>query len=86
MDFEYDERKSQSNFKKHAIDFEAGKELWADLRGIVIDARVQDEVRYAIIVKIESKVWTGVYTIRNKKIRIISIRRSRKREVELYES
>ena len=86
MDFEYDERKSQSNFKKHGIDFEAGKELWADLRGIVIDARVQDEVRYALIGKIESKVWTGVYTIRNKKIRIISIRRSRKREAELYES
>ncbi|WP_234346856.1 BrnT family toxin [Halomonas sp. G11] len=35
---------------------------------------------------IDDKHWSAVITYRNEKIRLISVRRSRKREVELYES
>ncbi|MDR5886333.1 BrnT family toxin [Halomonas janggokensis] len=35
---------------------------------------------------IGDKHWSAVITYRNEKIRLISVRRSRKREVELYES
>jgi uncharacterized DUF497 family protein len=38
-----------------------------------------------VIGMISGKHWTGVITYRGEKIRIISIRRSRKEEVEIYE-
>jgi uncharacterized DUF497 family protein len=39
-----------------------------------------------IIGCIAEKHWSAVVTDRNKRIRLISVRRSRKKEVELYES
>jgi len=36
--------------------------------------------------KIKNKHWTGVITYRSEKIRIISVRRSRKEEIDIYES
>jgi len=39
-----------------------------------------------LISKIEGKYWTAVFTYRGKKIRIISVRRARKNEKEIYES
>jgi uncharacterized DUF497 family protein len=39
-----------------------------------------------VIGKISEKNWSGVITYRGGKIRIISVRRSRKEEVEIYES
>jgi len=47
---------------------------------------MDDEVRYALIGMIEDKHWTAVYTLRKDKIRIISVRRSRKKEIAIYES
>jgi len=47
----------------------------------------EDEERFINIGKIHSKFYTVVTTIREKeKIRIISARRARKMEIELYES
>jgi uncharacterized DUF497 family protein len=45
-----------------------------------------DEPRFLMIGLIGDKHWSAVITYRNEKIRLISVRRSRKREVELYES
>lgn len=42
--------------------------------------------RFILIGKIDQKFQTAVFTLRNDKIRIISVRRSRKQEVEAYES
>ncbi|WP_017326164.1 BrnT family toxin [Synechococcus sp. PCC 7336] len=39
----------------------------------------------AIFGRIGAKIWTAVVTYREENIRIISVRRARKREVELYE-
>ena len=44
------------------------------------------EPRFLVIGMIEGKVWTGVITYRGEAVRIISVRRSRKEEVEHYES
>jgi len=51
-----------------------------------IPAKTSDEPRFLIIGKIAIKHWSAVITYRQGHIRIISIRRSRKDEVELYES
>jgi len=45
-----------------------------------------DESRSLVIGKISGKHWSGVITYRSDKIRIISVRRSRKEEVDIYES
>lgn len=84
--FEYDENKSQSNLAKHGIDFVEAQKLWDDPNTFVIPAKTVDENRFLIIGKIEEKHWTAVITYRQKNIRIISVRRSRKEEVAFYES
>ena len=84
--FEFDERKSQSNLIKHGIDFVGAQELWNDPGRVTIRARTSDEPRYLVVGKSGTKIWSAVVTIRNMTIRLISIRRARKSEVEIYES
>ena len=84
--FEYDERKSQSNLKKHGIDFVEAHALWNDPYLVEIPARTTDEERFLVIGKIQEKHWSAVVTPRDGNIRIISVRRSRTEEVTIYES
>ena len=86
MIFEYEKKKSFSNKKKHGIDFEQAQELWNDPDSIVIPALTTDESRFLLIGGYDRKIWSAIFTIRNKKIRIISVRRSRKNEEEIYKS
>jgi len=84
--FEFDEGKSQSNLKKHGIDFVQAQLLWLDPDLLEIPARTVDEPRYLMIGKIGDRHWSAVVTYRSENIRIISVRRSRVEEVKLYES
>jgi uncharacterized DUF497 family protein len=86
MEFEFDPEKSVINKRKHGIDFIEAQSLWDDLDRIEIPARSIDEQRLLTIGRIDQKHWSGVITIRGGRIRIISVRRSRKEEVEIYES
>jgi len=84
--FEFDKNKSASNLNKHGIDFVDAQKLWYDPDLIEIKAKCDIEPRFLIIGKINSKLWSAIITYRKDKIRIISVRRSRKSEVELYEA
>ncbi len=84
--FEFDEDKSQSNLTKHGIDFVGAQKLWDDPDLLEIPAKTVDEDLFLIIGRIAEKHWSCVITYRNESIRIISVRRSRKEEVEPYES
>ncbi|MFV0575283.1 MAG: BrnT family toxin [Vibrio sp.] len=84
--FEFDENKSRSNLEKHGIDFCTAQQLWNDSNLIEIPANASDELRYLVIGLLDGKHWSGVITYRGLNIRIISVRRSRKAEVNLYES
>lgn len=86
QNFEFDQIKSDSNFTKHGINFVEAQKLWNDPMLLEIPAKTEDEPRYIIIGLIGGKHWTAVITLRNKHIRIISVRRSRKSEVAIYES
>ena len=86
MEFEFDARKSRSNKKKHGIDFVEAQRLWNDPDMIVIPAHTTDEPRLLVVDKIEDLHWSGIFTHRGDRVRMISVRRSRKEEVELYES
>ena len=84
MIFEFDEDKSISNKDKHGIDFIQAQKLWEDPECIAIPARTKGEARYLLIGKLDKKIWSAIFSIRNKKIRIISVRRARKNEEEIY--
>ena len=86
MKFEFDPKKSDNNKQKHGIDFIEAQALWDDPDLLEIPARVEDEPRFLVVGKINGKPWSGVITYRADTIRIISVRRSRKEEVEAYES
>ena len=86
MDFEFDKNKSDLNKQKHGIDFNEAKKLWEDSEYVEIPVKTIDEPRFLVIGKISGKNWTGVITYRDERIRIISIRRSRKEEIDIYES
>lgn len=84
--FEFYENKSQTNLEKHGIDFTTARQLWNDPDLIEIPAKKIDEPRSLCIGRIADKHWSGVITYRGTNIRIISVRRSREEEINLYES
>jgi uncharacterized DUF497 family protein len=85
-EFQYDPKKSASNRRKHGIDFEQAQVLWDDPGLVVVSARSTDEPRLVVIGKIGDQHWSAIVTERDGEIRIISVRRSRLSEIELYES
>jgi uncharacterized protein len=86
MGFEFDLEKSAENKRKHGVDFKEAQALWSDPGLLEVPARTSDEPRWVVIGKILDKHWSGVITRRNDNVRIISVRRSRDEEVEIYES
>ncbi len=88
MGFVFDTNKSIRNLEKHGIDFFEAQQLWTDQNLIEIPSQpnILDEVRSIVIGKLDEKHWSAIVTYRNEDIRIISVRRSRKKEIELYEA
>ncbi len=86
MEFEFDPQKSSGNKTKHGIGFIEAQKLWDDPDLVEIPVKTSDEPRYLVIGEVLGRHWSGVITYRGEKIRTISVRRSRKEEVGLYES
>ena len=87
MIFEYVSTKSSINKSKHNIDFEEAQRLWEDPYSFEIPSpQSEDEERFLVLGQIDSKNYTAIITYRDTNIRIISVRRSRKKEIEFYES
>ena len=86
ISFEFDERKSKENRTKHGIDFVEAQLLWLDPKLLEVPAKTEDELRFLVVGVIDRKHWSAAITYRHENIRIISVRRSRSEEVELYES
>ncbi len=85
--FEYDPDKSAANLAKHGINFEQAQALWNDDQRLTIATHPgqNGEVRALVIGLIADKLWSAVVTLRGDAIRIISVRRSRDDEKELYD-
>jgi uncharacterized protein len=85
LDFEWDENKNKSNIKKHGIGFEQAKEIFSTVH-IIIPAKSEIENRYIIIGKYQDVLYIAIiYTERNNVTRIISARRAKTKEIELFE-
>ncbi|OGP64430.1 MAG: toxin [Deltaproteobacteria bacterium RBG_13_47_9] len=85
MSFEWDPEKSKANKEKHGIDFETAKILWSDDNRVEIHVSYPVEDRWILIGQKDNKRWTAIFTVRGNAIRIISVRRSRKKEADFYE-
>jgi len=77
--YEWDPEKSRHNKQKHGISFpEARDSIFEGPNLLVANvAYEKSEPRHAIIGKYENNYYTGIFTIRNFRIRIISVRRAR---------
>lgn len=84
MAFEYDPIKSQLNKAKHRIGFDEAQALWQDENAVEVQAKSTTEPRYLRVAMLNNKLWSAFFTIRNNNIRIISVRRARDNEEDLY--
>ena len=85
MKFEFDPRKSAANKRKHGIDFVEAQAVWEDPDRLQVPARTQGEPRLMMIGRVGDKHWSVIFTNRGDRTRIISVRRSRTKEVDQYE-
>ncbi len=83
MPFEWDTRKAARVLDERAIDF-ADVALIFDQQHIIVSSDQKGEKRWLIIGIVDGQCVTGVYTVREDTIRIITARRSRKHEQGWY--
>jgi uncharacterized protein len=83
MRFEFDPAKSAANKAKHGIDFEEAQALWDDSKAITEPVAAPGD-RASWSSAASARFWTAVVTYRGDGIRIISMRRARKHEIEDY--
>ena len=85
MEFEWDDAKCQQNLAKHHLDFADAWELWEGPHFEWADTRHDyGEIRQVVIGLISDRVCVCVYTIRDGRYRIISLRRANSREQARY--
>ena len=83
MEFEWDEGKRQSNLLKHGLDFNAVVELF-DRPLLVSTSSHRTERRFVATGLIETQFVTVIYTKRDDRYRIISLRKVRNVERRAY--
>ena len=85
MKFEFDPEKSDKNKIKPGIGFFEAQALWEDADLVEVPVKTTDEPRFVVIGMIGDKYWSAIITYRGDKTRLISVRRSRKEEIAIYE-
>lgn len=86
MKIEYDRVKAVANSKKHGVSFEEAEAVLFDpLAMCMEDPDAKSERRWVVIGMSEQlRLLTVVYTVRQDRIRIISARKSTRREAKYY--
>jgi hypothetical protein len=85
MDFDWDERKRQSNLKKHGIDFKDAERLFEGITLTFEDDRFDyGEQRYITIGILVDVVVVIAHTEQEETIRIISMRKATRNEQKLF--
>jgi len=88
-EFEWDDEKAKSNYKKHGISFDEAATIFNDPRIATISDpdHSEDEERYVSIGKsIIMRIISVIHTYREKRIRLISARKATKAEKKTYEN
>lgn len=83
QEYEWDAQKNAANIRKHKIDFEDAAHTF---NGFIVENESirNGEKRYAAVGLMNDVVITVVYTMRNRKRRLISARRARTNEKRDY--
>jgi len=86
MNIEYDLAKAESNFRKHGVSFNEAATAILDENALVMeDVDSKDENRWILIgLSSEAQLLTVIYTVRDEFVRIISARKSTKKEAKYY--
>jgi uncharacterized DUF497 family protein len=84
--FGFDPEKSEANLAKHGIHFMEAELLWNDPDLLMLMSTFVAEPRRLAAGLLDGKHWTAVFTERADVIRLISVRRSRSNEKEIYET
>jgi uncharacterized DUF497 family protein len=85
MQFEWDDKKARLNKAKHGIDFEAVHAFDFDTALYVVDeATDYGEERILATGLIGARFYTMVFTERDERIRVISLRRATKTEIRKF--
>lgn len=85
MEFEFDPNKSFANLEKHGIDFDEAQLLWADEDMMEFPLPFKGESRFGVMARYGGSVWIAVCTMRDRKTRIILVRRATVKEVSFYD-
>lgn len=83
MEFEYDPGKSAANRRKHGVSLDQARGLW-EVPAVVVPARTVGEERVMIIGRLGGQLYSCIYTMRGETVRLISARRSHRKEAGLY--
>jgi uncharacterized protein len=86
MEFEFDPAKSASNRIKHGIDFVEAQAIWDDRNATTGPGGDTGEVRLLRTGRSGKRIWTACFTLRDGRVRLISVRRARKDEETDYEA
>lgn len=87
MKYEWNEYKKEANFEKHGVDFnEIGNFEWDSAIETIDDRKDYGEQRWIAVGRILNRIYVLIYTIRNKNIRVISLRKANTRERNYYET
>lgn len=84
MEFEFDPDKSAANRDKHGIDFVEAQGLWR-VFGITGRLTFAGEERWMRIGRLGARVWSALFTWREGRVRLISVRRARQEEVVAHD-
>jgi len=85
-EFDWDDEKAESNYRKHGVDFDTATDVFADMFAIErADLSIPyGEDRFLITGMASGQLLTVVYTIRGETIRLISARQATRREHDDY--
>lgn len=86
METEWDPVKAAANVAKHGVRFEYAARVFLDphRRDTVDDRRDYGEERWVALGSIEGRVYVVTYTMRGRRVRLISARKANPREQARY--
>jgi len=84
VEFEWDEDKRRANIEKHGLDFEDASAVFDGRPVFTSTNRRDEEIRNVTTAIYLERYVTVIWTLREEKIRIISMRRTRDAEKRKY--
>ena len=85
MEIKYDPEKNQRNIKNRNLSFDLVKQFeWESAVAWEDDRMDYGETRYCALGYIDTRLYHVVFTYRDEKVRVISLRKANKREVKIY--